>query len=72
MKTITKKQAKKLFNVGENVYFMPSKLPPYVIFSPCVISKKDTNNFDDYILWYEKTYCKKSVGKKVRFYAFNY
>lgn len=70
MEAITKKQAEKLFNLGINVYFLPSKLPPFVIFAPTKINNKDTENFKEHILWYEKTYCKKSVGKKVKFYSF--
>lgn len=70
MKEITKKQAKKLFNLGENVYFIPSKLIPYIIFAPVKINKNDINNFEDYIMWYEKTYCKKSIGRKVKFYSY--
>lgn len=70
MNAITKKQAQKLYDDGQYVYFIPSKLPPYVIFAPVCINKRSVNNFLEYIDWYEKKYCKKSIGKKVKFYSY--
>jgi hypothetical protein len=70
MKKIRKKEAEKMYKNGENVYLLPHKLPPYIIFSPTCINKIIVDNFLNYILFYEQNYCNKLVGKKVQFYKF--
>ena len=67
---ITKKEAIKLFNSNENIYIMPSRLIPYVVYAPVLVNNKYVNNFSEYIQWYEKTYCTKCVGRKIQFYKF--
>ena len=73
IKRIDKRTAKKLYNNGKDVLFIPCNLRPDNMWGLGIWQNKDLNgqydDFDKLVMWYSWYNCTAETGKYISFYV---